>query len=507
MICAVVNGPTFEDAHRQIQEALKYANLVELRLDCFDHIDEASVKRLKLAYSIPMIFTLRSSLHGGHYVEPEETRLAEIEKLVSLNPEYLDVECDVPADFIKKIQLLKPLLKLIVSHHDFTQTPLDLDAVHQEMQKHPAYFYKIALKASNAQDALRFMAWSLHKKACQSQSKPQDGSEPSILSRLISVSMGESGQVSRILGTILGSPMTYVKIEDKLRSAPGQLSAKEMVETYRYRDLNVDTAIYGLIGDPVDMSIGAETHNHLMKTSGLNAVYVKLRVGEAELASFFELIRLLPFKGLSVTMPLKEAVIPYLDWIDPEASEIGAVNTLLFEDGKIKGFNTDGRGALNALESEYAVEGKRIILLGTGGAAKAIAYEACRRGGVVTIVGRSPHKALKIADRFGCRVVGWDDIGECMRKGYDILINCTPDPMPLGAEYIIPGALVMDIKTRPHEIPFLRHAMEKGCKIIQGHRMFVEQAVGQFEIWFQKRLDSCMIRDILEKKALEMTLP
>src|SRR5262249_16514603 len=162
-----------------------------------------------------------------------------------------------------------------------------------------------------------------------------------------------------------------------------------------------------------------------------------------------------------------------------------AVNTLLFEEGKIFGFNTDGIGALNAIEKEFPVKDKRIVIIGAGGAAKAIAYEAHRRGGLVTIVNRDAEKALQIAQLLPCIGKGLDYMATCAETGYDVLINCTPSPLPIASEYIIPQAIVMDIKTKPKETAFLKLAREKGCPIIYGYQMFIEQALGQFNLWFK----------------------
>jgi 3-dehydroquinate dehydratase/shikimate dehydrogenase len=288
---------------------------------------------------------------------------------------------------------------------------------------------------------------------------------------MIGISMGDYGQPGRILAPILGSPITYACIDENLKTAPGQLS----VEALKDLSLNENTAIYGLIGDPVDKSIGDKTHNFCFRSSGIEAVYVKMKVKETELGEFLKLARKLPFRGLSVTMPLKKSILSYLDEIDPKARQIGAVNTLVFENGKIIGYNTDGVGALRAIKR--SVKGEKIAILGTGGAAQSIAYEARLQGAQVVLLKRNEYETE-----------------------YDILINCTPALSPIDPAYILPKSLVMDITTNPKETLFLRHALEKGCKVIYGYQMFIEQALGQFDLWFKDRID----RDILERKVREI---
>lgn len=486
MICVVIKGPTFEEAYQQISKAVVYADLVELRLDCFTSLDLYALKILRSHYFIPMIFTLRSHIQGGSYTQPEEQRLADIYRLIELKPEYLDLENHVSAGFIAEISSQCPEIKLVLSYHNFTETPEDLEGIYQEMKKTSAFFYKMAVTAKNCLDALRLVCWA----------KKSDD-------KLIAISMGFYGQFSRILGPMMGCPITYAALEEDQKSAPGQLSARTLIERYHHRSLNPHTSLYGLIGDPVDQSISDEVHNSLITASGIDAVYVKIQVDRSKLFDFLQFAKQMPFHGLSVTMPLKEHIFPFLDGIDPQARDIGAVNTLLFEEGKIFGFNTDGIGALNAIESEYQVKDKRIVIIGAGGATKAIAYEAHRRGGLVTIVNRDERKAFQVAKGLHCIGKGLDYMATCAETGYDILINCTPSPLPVASDYILSQSIVMDITTKPKETTFLKLAMEKGCPVIYGYRMFIEQALGQFSLWFKNHFDIQESRKILEKKVID----
>lgn len=461
MLCVSINGPSFEKAHQQITNVFPYADCIELRLDSFDTYDCASIKRLRSHFSIPMIFCLRSLLQGGKYGGSEDARLVDIRRLASLEPEYLDIESQVPKYFIEEIASRHPNIKIILSHHDFEKTPEDLEGLYQKMKTAPAFFYKIAVTPQNSVDALRLLCWA----------RSSDDS-------LIIVGMGPYGQICRIL-----SQVTYASIDAGQESAPGQIPAKILIERYRYHTINAHTPIYGLIGDPVEQSIGDVTHNRILASCSLNAVYVKMRVKPEELADFLQLARRLPFQGLSVTMPLKEPILSHLDDVDPVAQSIGAVNTLLFKEGKIIGYNTDGIGALNALEKECLVKGKRIVIIGAGGAAKAIAYEAIQRGALVTILNRTKGRAHLIANELHCKGEGLDYMKECAKTGYDILINCTPDDLPIAPENILPQAIVMDIVTKPQGRLLLEKALEKGCRVVYGYKMFVEQAAGQFSLW------------------------
>lgn len=463
MLCASINGPSFKEAHQQISNIFALADCIELRLDSFDTYDCASIKKLRSHFSLPMIFTLRNQLQGGKYKGSEDARLSDIRHLASLEPEYLDIESHVPTHFIEEIAARHPNIKIILSYHDFERTPEDLEGLYHKMKKTPAFFYKIAVTPQNCVDALRLLCWT----------RSSDDS-------LITVGMGPYGEICRIL-----SRVTYASIDAGLESAPGQIPAHILVNRYRHHIMGAHTAIYGLIGDPVTQSISDVTHNGILADCGLNAVYIKMKVAPSELADFLQLAKKLPFQGLSVTMPLKEHVLSHLDDIDPTARSIGAVNTLLFKEGKIIGYNTDGIGALNALEEECLVKDKRMIILGAGGAAKAIAYEAIQRGGIVTILNRNRERAQLVAKELCCRGEGLESMGAHAKAGYDILINTTPNALPIAAETIHPQAVVMDIATRPEGRLILEKALEKGCRVVYGYKMFVEQAKGQFRLWLK----------------------
>ncbi len=488
MLCTVIKGPTIKEAYHQIQKAQHAkANLVELRLDFFEDLNISSLKNLRSSFSIPMIFTLREKSQGGSYRETEEARFKILHQIASLKPNYLDIESHVPDPFFTELSRANPEVKFIVSFHDFTQTPKDLDALYHLMKSKAACYYKIAVHAAQSVDAIRFMEWV------------KKGGKHDV----IAVSMGVQGQISRILAPIFGSKLTYAALEQEQQTAPGQLTIHDMNELYSFPSLHSQTKLYGLIGDPVEQSISAITHNHLIRTRNLEAVYVKMQVKPSELPEFVQLAKKLHFNGLSVTMPLKEAILPFLDEIDPQAEKIGAVNTLVFEkNGNIKGYNTDAPGALNALEAMSAVKGKQIILIGAGGAAKAIAYEAFRRGANVTILNRSVDKAHHLARSLNCQGDSLEKMSFYSKRGYDILINSTPIPMPIDPKDLLEGKLVMDIKTRPKETLLLEHARKKGCQIVYGYQMFVEQAVGQFLLWFKDSLDASGVKSILEQKAL-----
>ncbi|HNA62377.1 MAG TPA: type I 3-dehydroquinate dehydratase [Rhabdochlamydiaceae bacterium] len=340
----------------------------------------------------------------------------------------------------------------IVSYHNFQETP-DLHAVLEKMRlKHPkARYYKLATMAHSILDTFKMI--ELQKQG------------------IIGVCMGALGALTRICAPIFGAPITYAPLCEEDKNAPGQLLADELDVIYHFRRLNRQTKIYGLIGDPIHRSPGHLFHNDFFRAHNLNAVYVKMVVRLHELADFLKAARSLPFGGFSVTAPLKEAVMPYLDEIDPEARAIGAVNTIVFRWGRLIGYNTDGSAAIDVLGS---VKNKHLVVLGAGGAARALVYTALQRKAHVWIVNRTPEKAEALAQEFGC---DWSSTV----PAYDILINTTSVSRPIEPRFILPKSEVMDIALS--ETEFLREAQRKKCRNKNGLPMYFQQALKQQALW------------------------
>jgi len=467
MLCVSIKGPTEREIIQQQEQATKWADLVEWRLDLFDRLAIEQLAKLKGSCSLPMIFTCRSVEQGGNFTGDHSTRLALIEQILSLNPDYVDLEYDLHKDFFLRIKELFPSVKIIASYHNFSDSPTNLENIFNHLTTLPADFYKIAIIPSSMTETLKIMKFNrLHRE------------------KLIAISMGELGHPSRILGRINGSPFTYCAPDEHTAVAPGQLTANELLNIYHYKSKNQSTRLYGLIGGVVSGSISQLTHNAEMAKKGLNAVYIKMALKENDLQEVLELAKELKFGGLSVTMPYKEMIIPFLDDIDKKAAAIGAVNTIVFTDGKTVGFNTDCLGALNALENHIDVKDKRLIVLGAGGAARAIIYEARERGAHVIILNRTRERACELASQFECEGDGLEALPRICRDGYDIMINTTSSPMPINEDQILPGVVVMDINIRPTLTPFLEAAKKRDCVVVTGYEMFIEQAHFQFKLWF-----------------------
>jgi shikimate dehydrogenase len=273
--------------------------------------------------------------------------------------------------------------------------------------------------------------------------------------------------------------------------------------------IDAQTELYGVIGNPVRHSLSPMIHNGFFKRLGWNAVYLAFEVKNLE--ETLRGIRGLEVRGVSVTTPFKTEVIPSLDKIEGLAKKIGAVNTIVNQGGRLIGYNTDCEGALGALEEKMNLRGKRVVLLGAGGAARAIGFGLKGRDCQLIISNRSKKRGKGLSEGLGCDYLPTSSLVR-MKAGEleaDVVINATSLGMaPRDGETPIPkkllkeGMMVMDIVYQPLLTRLLREAKEKGCLTVNGLEMFIRQGVAQLEIWTGKRLEIKQIRKDLRRALI-----
>lgn len=470
-LCVVISGPSFDDAFKQIKEASSRCDILEFRLDLFDFKEHSKIKVLKEFSPIPVIFTFRKASQGGHCFLPEDLRLKKLKDLAELQPDYIDLEFDTTKEFFHEIHSLFPAICLICSWHHFTETPLDLNALLNQIWHPEVSIYKIASMANSTIDALRMLNF------VKQQSK--------IGRKLIGLCMGELGQITRILAPLVRSHMTYSILDDCQEVAPGQLGIDTLLQTYHYPFLSPKTAIFGLIGDPVCFSKGHITHNQEYRKRNSDAVYVKMKIAKEELEHFFDEAHQLGIKGLSVTMPLKEAVQPYTI----NQSQIDSVNTLTFTDHGVHGINTDGIAVQMLLQQRVSLKNKIVVLLGAGGTAKAVAYHLYLSGASLIILNRTLAKAQHLASQYQAKSGTLSDFCTFADHGYDILINCTSVGFaeehccPITVDHLLSNRTVVDVISFPRETFLIKEAKKKECLTICGDEIFHLQASKQLECW------------------------
>lgn len=490
-ICVPVCESRASELTRRVMESAASADLVELRMDCLPGAQFALVLRhldeLRRACGPrPLILTLRPAEQGG-------TREIDIlNRLVFWVEHFLyDEAYDGFADIeLELLQLIRQSederwkkldwSRVICSHHDFTGVPAGLEKIYERMAATPARILKLALSARDITDCIP--VFHLLERA-RSQGR-----------ELIAIAMGLHGMLTRILGPSRGSFLTYATLDDAQATAPGQLGVRALRELYRIERINLQTKIMGLMGSPVSHSVSPQIHNAAFAARGINAVYLPLEVRDAK-----DFLRRmvhprsrevdLRLRGLSVTAPHKSAVIELLDEVDSSAREIGAVNTIVVEEDKLVGYNTDAAAFLEPLRDRaLQLGGARCALIGAGGAARSCLWALGREGADVTLFARDVERARPLAERFGA---GCATLEGARFSGFDLVINATPlgtlgpgeDETPAIASQLQGARFAYDLVYNPTQTRFMREATEAGCESIGGLAMLVAQATAQFSLW------------------------
>ena len=470
--------------------------LVELRLDYLQ--GEVQVKRLLRDRPCPVIMTCRRKSDGGRWEHSEEARLTLLRTAIVEGADYVDLEDDVAAGVRRY-----GVTKRIISHHDFQKTPADLTLLHKRLASMDADIVKIAAMANHPTDNLR-MLQMVHA------------------SRLptVGICMGDIGAPTRILGGRCGAPFTYATFNDDRVLAPGQIGWRQMREMYRYDSITAATRIYGVVADPVGHSLSPVVHNAALAAAGIDAVYVPFRVPAEQIDEFLSAASRWPLSGLSVTIPHKESVLRHATAVDGLVQSIGAANTLSFTPAGIEAANTDATAAVESLAAalrgdEQPQNGtlgvKTAVVLGGGGAARAVAFGLKQRGVEVTVTSRTADRAKKIAAEVGCKAVEW---AARHRMPSDCVVNATPvgmhpnvDETPYDKEHLRPYMVVFDTVYNPENTLFIKEARSVGCRTVTGVEMFVRQAAIQFRIWHGVEPPQQVMRDALKRATASAKQP
>lgn len=263
--------------------------------------------------------------------------------------------------------------------------------------------------------------------------------------------------------------------------------------------INGATQVFGILGQPVAHSLSPAMHNAAFAALGINAVYVPFPV--RDLAAAVQGLRGLNIRGVSVTLPFKEEIIPLLDEVDLKAKAIGAVNTVLNRDGVLQGHNTDWEGALLALERQAEISGRQVMVLGAGGAGRAVVFAVQQAGGQVLVADVHDAKAQTLAQEMRATAV---PLTELATVEADIFINATPvgmepeaDAIPLPPELLGRFRVVMDLVYRPVRTRLLQEAALRGARTIDGLQMLLYQGVRQFELFVGQPAPTEVMRQAL----------
>ncbi len=272
--------------------------------------------------------------------------------------------------------------------------------------------------------------------------------------------------------------------------------------------IDSNSRLIALIGDPVAHSVSPAMQNAAFKALGLNYVYLAFRVPAAALSDAINGLRGLGLRGANITIPLKTAVVPLLNEIDEQARRIGAVNTIVNDNGKLMGHNTDAPGFLATLKANgFEPKGKKAVVLGAGGAARALAFALRDAGSTVAIVNRSPEAAIALGKETGATAFDLSETGlRSAMDGASLVVNATSvgmspddDSTPLPAHLLRPGLVVFDTVYRPRQTRLVREAEAAGCKTVGGLDMLVEQGALAFELWTEQAAP----REVMRQAAIK----
>jgi 3-dehydroquinate dehydratase/shikimate dehydrogenase len=447
------------------------------------------LKRLLAERPCPVIITCRREKEGGRWTKPEEQRLMLLRQAIAAGVEYVDLEEDIATSIPRFGKT-----KRIISYHNFQETPEDLNHLHYQLSSLNADIVKIATMAHSPHDNLRLI------RLMRASRVPT-----------VAFCMGDFGQASRILAGKFGAPFTYSTFHPERTMAPGQLSHQQMKETYRYEKINRETEVYGVIADPISHSLSPHIHNAAFDAMGLNKVYVPFRVRPEDLKQFLHDCRELGIRGISVTIPHKEEILQYVTKFDNQTQEIGACNTMVWEDDDRKVYNTDYRAAMDGIDAVFggseknptAMKGSHALVLGAGGVARAIVVGLGRRGCDITIASRSPDRADALAHFCKGKSIAW---GLRHTVPCDLVINCTPvgmhpnlDDTPYEQKHLKPEMAVFDTVYNPERTLLLKQAGEVGCRLITGVDMFISQAALQFKLFTGREAPTELMRQVIRR--------
>jgi 3-dehydroquinate dehydratase / shikimate dehydrogenase len=465
------------------------AELVELRIDCLR--STPNLKRIMSERYTPIVFTVRRGVDGGLWRLDEEKRIRMMREAIALGVDWVDLEMDI-ANQIPRFGKTKR----IISYHNFKKTPAELQEYVHQMEEMSPDVVKFATQADSFEDASRIASIASQSKA-----------------PAVGIAMGEIGFFTRILAGKFGAPFTYAGFNPDRQFAPGQPQLRELQRDYFYDKIDAQTEVYAVIGDPIGQSLSPAIHNAAFRHLGMNKVMLPILVPSEKLEESLEALEWLNIKGFAVTIPHKEAMTKLLDQADGAVERTGSCNTMVVENDRWVGYNTDYRAAMDTLEQgmggrsdpdESPLINKQVLILGAGGVARSVVFGLTRRGAGVIICNRTDTRGANLAEEAGCRTVDWG-----MRAGTlaDVLINCTPigmhpdvDDTPIPPAGFKPGMVAFDMVYHPENTMFLKLARERSCTTISGVEMFLRQAALQFKHFTGQDAPIDLMRDVVKRK-------
>ncbi|HNY50284.1 MAG TPA: shikimate dehydrogenase [Smithella sp.] len=517
MICIPVTSPGTREAVHAIEKSCRFADFIELRMDLIGQVDLAELIAAVRdnSDSVQIIVTCRKQEEAAaagvvakrkKNYRSKKVKMALLKEAIELGVDFIDIELAEGSAVIHELKSLcaqkGSKTGMIVSYHNLQETPplTELKKVFQQCVKFKPAIVKIVTTATKIEDnliTLNLISFARHR------------SQP-----IIALCMGEKGGISRAIAPFMGSYLSFATLERSGQSAPGQYTVHEMNQFQNWFNGSHQTASvqalslqksppknFVLLGNPVGHSLSPLMHNAALKKMGIDESYSAACV--QDIGGAVAGIRGMNIHGASVTIPFKVAVMKYLDDLDDDALEIGAVNTIVNRDGILTGYNTDWLGLTLTLKSAMTIKNKTFVIIGAGGTARAAAYGIKKEGGIPVIVNRTPEKGKMLSGKLNCFFYPLSEAG---RIKADCLINTTSvgmyphqDKSPVNATTLTGYQYVMDVIYNPLHTKLLKDAQRQGCYIFSGADMFVHQGAEQLRLWTGKEPP----RELMKKVILE----
>jgi 3-dehydroquinate dehydratase / shikimate dehydrogenase len=528
LLCDVIAAPTMAElrARRMAVENAGAAggagaDLIELRLDTVDRPDVAAALEGRRR---PVLVTCRATWEGGHFKGSEEERQRILREALEAGAEFVDIEWK--AEGVERWLRVEDRPRVVLSYHDFEGMPADLAGVVREMRATGAGVVKVAARAKALRDLLPLLdAGRAHAAAGGDDANAASasvGAGAAAGQRTVLIAMGMSGVASRILAAHFRSCWTYAGPA----VAPGQIEASRLLNEFRFRSITPRTQLYAVVGQPIAHSISPAMHNAAFAAEGIDAVYIPCEA--ADIDDFFALAEALPIVGSSVTAPFKLDAYERSEAMDDDVKQVGAANTLrrAANGSGWESRNTDVAGFMAPLHSRLTLRGARAAILGTGGAARAVAVGLGAAGAIVTVHARNTTNGAEVAALANGSVRAWGGPGDSLgldgsdarsdAERWDLIVNTTPigtfpavTDTPIEALTRVPagqlkGRVAYDLVYNPRPTRLLRDAAAAGCATLDGLDMLVEQAARQFEWWTGRRPSTELMRAAAERRLTEM---
>ncbi|HUN54172.1 MAG TPA: shikimate dehydrogenase [Smithella sp.] len=521
MICIPITSGTNQEAIRAIERSCRFADAIELRMDL---IREGNLAELICAArdqsaSIKIIVTCRKKEEAAPAPQAKrvksfagktiDKKINLFKEAIELGADFIDVELAEGSATIKALKSFCAKYDgktgIIVSYHNLKETPelTKLKEIFHKCAQSKPDVIKIVTMAKTFNDNLTTLGLIPYAQKYSS--------------KIISLCMGDKGRISRAVAPLMGNYLSFATLGQEGKSAPGQFTVSQMKQIDELFKSKRNSPVaqvpslgkslpqnYVLLGNPVAQSLSPLMHNAALKKMGIEGSYSAFCVSDLALA--IQGFRGMNIRGASVTIPFKVAVMEYVDELDDDALKIGAVNTIINQSGRLKGYNTDWQGLILTLKKAMRIRNKTFVIIGAGGTARAAAYGIIREGGFPIIVNRTLEKGKILSAKLNCPFYSLSDIG---RIKADCLINTTSagmyprqDKSPVKIPLLAGYKYVMDVIYNPLMTKLLTDAQKQGCHIFSGLDMFVNQGAEQLRLWTGKEPPRALMKKvILERLA------